>query len=196
VNELDETDMEILRLLDEDARRPFSEIADAVDLSGPAVSDRVTKLADAGVIEGFTLEVDHSQLRAGIPVFVRVTGIDGDVESLADHVGDEPAVEHLFVTADRALWFHARAQGERVRAWLDELLADADGVEYSVTLLDEVRWEPTLSGAEFALTCVECGNTVDSEGESTRIDGDVYHFCCPSCHSRFTDRYDRLEADA
>jgi len=46
---------------------------------------------------------------------------------------------------------------------------------------------------EFALTCAECSNTVDSEGETARIDGEVYHFCCPSCLSQFRERYQRLE---
>lgn len=36
---LDETDMEILSLLAENARMAFSEIGEEVDLSGPAVSD-------------------------------------------------------------------------------------------------------------------------------------------------------------
>ena len=63
----------------------------------------------------------------------------------------------------------------------------------SVALVDEVEWTPSIDGVEFALTCAECSNTVDSEGETTRIDGEVYHFCCSSCLSRFRDRYQRLE---
>ena len=38
---LDDTDREILRLLLENGRKPYREIASAVDLSAPAVSDRV-----------------------------------------------------------------------------------------------------------------------------------------------------------
>jgi len=44
MRDLDDTDLEILSLLAEDARRPFSEIGERVGLSGPAVSDRVTRL--------------------------------------------------------------------------------------------------------------------------------------------------------
>ncbi|MFB6104812.1 MAG: TRASH domain-containing protein, partial [Halobacteriaceae archaeon] len=66
-----------------------------------------------------------------------------------------------------------------------------DGADYTVTLVDDYEWTPSVDGTEFALNCAECGNTVDSEGETTRIDGDVYHFCCPSCASRFQERYTR-----
>ena len=193
---LDDTDLEILSLLGENARRPYSEIGEAVGLSGPAVSDRVTRLRESGVVDGFTVEVDRSQLRAGVPIFVRVEVPTGETDAVRAAVGDADAVEHVFATADGDVWFSARAQRSNVRTWLDGLLGDVDGVDYSVTLLDEVAWEPSMSGTAFALTCAECGNTVDSEGESTRIGDDVYHFCCPSCRSRFEERYDRIEEEA
>ena len=193
MRDLDETDMEILRLLGEDARRPFSDIAERVGLSGPAVSDRVQRLQEAGVINRFTVDVDRSQLRAGIPVFVRVSIPIGTVDELRERLGDADGVEHVFVTADGEIWFYARAQVQNVRRWLDGLIGDVDDVEFAVTLIDDVEWQPSLEGAEFALTCAECGNTVDSEGESTSIDGELYHFCCPSCRGRFEERYDRLE---
>ncbi|WP_226482076.1 AsnC family transcriptional regulator [Natrinema amylolyticum] len=193
MRDLDETDMEILRLLGENARRPFSDIADEVGLSGPAVSDRVRRLEETGVIERFTVDVDQSQLRAGVPVFVRATVPAADIDDCKAAIADADAVEHVFVTADGEVWFYARAQVQRVREWLEGLLPDADGVDYDVTLMDDAEWTPSLDGTQFALTCAECGNTVDSEGESSRIGGEVHHFCCSSCQSRFEDRYDRLE---
>ncbi len=39
MRDLDETDLEILQLLMSNARRPYSDIADIVSLSAPAVSD-------------------------------------------------------------------------------------------------------------------------------------------------------------
>lgn len=194
MRELDETDMEILELLADDARRPWSDIGEAVGLSGPAVSERVRGLREAGVIRGFTIDVDRTQLRAGVPVFVRV-GVDGDLATLRERVAEADAVEHLFVTAEGELWFYARAESRRVRQWLDGLL-EGHAADYAVTLVDEVEWTPSLDGTEFALTCAECGNTVDSEGESARIGDDVYHFCCPSCRSRFEERFERLQAGA
>ncbi|MFC7238826.1 AsnC family transcriptional regulator [Saliphagus sp. GCM10025317] len=194
---LDEIDVEILSLLGEDARRPFSDIAETVGLSGPAVSDRVARLEDAGVINRFTIDVDRSTIQGGVPVFVQVDvgGASADVDSLRERIGDADAVEHLFVTAEGDIWFYARAEGRNVRRWLEELLGNGD-LEYRVTLMDDVEWRPSLGGTAFALTCAECGNTVDSEGESATIGGDAYHFCCPSCRERFENRYARLEEGA
>ncbi|GAB7012905.1 AsnC family transcriptional regulator [Halolamina salina] len=195
MRDLDETDLRIIELLAADARRPYSEIGDDVGLSGPAVSDRVQRLRDSGVLERFTVDVDRSQLRAGVPVFVRLVVDDGLAE-LRERVSAASAVEHLFVTADEELLFSARAEANGVRDWLTDLVGDADVRDREVRVLDEMEWSPALGGVEFALTCDECGNTVDSEGETERLGGDVYHFCCPSCRSRFVERYERMEEGA
>jgi Lrp/AsnC family leucine-responsive transcriptional regulator len=193
---LDETDMEILCLLAEDARRSFSSIGDAVGLSGPAVSDRVTRLEESGIIEGFTVEVNREYLRAGVPVFVRFENAADTVDTLRERLADADGVEHVFVTAEGEVWFHGRTEGTNVRRWVEGLVDDFPTTEYTVTLVDDAEWTPSLDGTEFAITCVECGNTVDSEGESARIDDTVYHFCCPSCRSRFEEQYRRLADEA
>ncbi len=196
MRDLDETDLEILSLLAEDARRPFSEIGERVELSGPAVSDRVTRLEETGVIEGFTVDVDRTKLRAGVPVLVDVELPPSRPEALGaarDRTRDADAVEHVFVTAEGDLRVYGRVEGRNVREWVQGLFEGVAVEEYAVTLVDEFEWTPSIEGVEFALTCAECSNTVDSEGETARIDGDVYHFCCPSCLSRFRERYQRLE---
>ncbi len=196
MRELDDTDIEILSLLAEDGRRPYSDIADVVGLSAPAVSDRVTRLQEAGVINRFTVHVDQATLRAGVPVFVQVDPAPAGLESLRERLGNADGVEHLFVTAEGELWFYGRAEAQNVREWIEGLLGDDPDTEYSVTLVDDAAWTPSVDGTAFALTCAECGNTVDSEGESVRIDDSVYHFCCPSCQGRFEERYQRFDSEA
>jgi DNA-binding Lrp family transcriptional regulator len=196
MRDLDETDLEILSLLAEDGRRPFSSIGEKVDLSGPTVSDRVIRLQESGVINGFTVNVNRAQLRAGVPVFVRFDNDADTSEKLRERLSGADGVEHVFVTVEGKVWFYGRAEGQNVRRWIDGLLDDSPATDYSVTLIDDLEWTPSLDGTEFAITCAECGNTVNNEGESTRIGEDVYHFCCPSCRTRFEDQYQRLEEGA
>ena len=204
MRDLDETDLEILSLLAEDARRPFSEIGERVGLSGPAVSDRVTRLEETGVIKGFTVDVDRTKLRAGVPVLIDaelpVGGGSSDgpapLDEARERARDADAVEHVFVTAEGDLRVYARVDGRTAREWVAGLFDGIAVDDYAVTLVDEFEWTPSIEGVEFALTCAECSNTVDSEGETARIDGEVYHFCCPSCLSRFRERYQRLEEGA
>ena len=190
---LDDTDLEILSLLAEDARRPFSEIGERVGLSGPAVSDRVTRLKQSGVINGFTLDLDRTKLRAGVPILVDAELPSDSLDTARARLRDADAVEHVFLTADGDLRFYARVEGRNVRKWVVQLFDGLDVDDYAVTLVDDAEWTPSIDGVEFALACAECSNTVDSEGETARIDGDIYHFCCSSCLARFEDRYQRLE---
>ncbi|MFC7166499.1 AsnC family transcriptional regulator [Halospeciosus flavus] len=195
--DLDDTDLEILRLLTEDARRSYRDIGERVDLSAPAVSDRVARLKELGVVRRFTVDVDRSTLREGTPVLVTLSLDAGTVDRVRATLRDEEAVEHLFTTASGDLVFHARVPDPAVHRWLAESLdLDATVADVDVTLLANVDWSPSVGGTEFALGCAECDNTVTSEGVSARIGGERYQFCCPSCESRFRERYERFEESA
>ena len=194
----DETDLRILQLLLADARRPYSDIADVVGLSAPAVSDRVARLREMGVVRRFTVDIDRSQLRSGVPVLVSLD-VDGGADAAArlrsSLVGAD-AVEHVFTTAAADVVAYARVPDADVATWLDARV-DTDLVaDFEVTLLSDVEWSPDLGDTEFALSCAECGNTVDSEGTASRIDGTLYQFCCSSCEARFEEQYERLREGA
>lgn len=195
MHDLDETDLDILRLLVADARRPYREIADEVGLSAPAVSDRVSRLREQGVIRRFTADLDRQQLREGVPVLVTLGVEPGAVEGVRDAASDLEAVEHLYVTVDGNVVLHANAP-RNVRGWLEEVL-DCEGIRsVDVDLLSESHWVPAVGATDLALICDECGNTVTSEGVTTRVGGEIKQFCCPSCESRYVERYEELQAES
>ncbi|MDS0261370.1 AsnC family transcriptional regulator [Haloarcula sp. S1CR25-12] len=196
MRDLDETDMEILQLLLSDARRPYSDIADTVGLSAPAVSDRVARLREAGVINRFTLDIDRSQLRTGIPVLVTVETAASDPAALRDALLGTDAVEHVFTTSEADIVVFARVPDNDIAGWLADRVDTEAIADFEVELLAGAEWSPDLGGTEFALSCAQCGNTVDSEGTAARIDGSLYQFCCPSCEARFAEKYDELQQGA
>lgn len=63
---LDDAGWQILQALQEDARMSYAEIGRRVSLSSPAVAERIARLEEAGVIEGFHARVNYA--RAGYPV--------------------------------------------------------------------------------------------------------------------------------
>jgi DNA-binding Lrp family transcriptional regulator/YHS domain-containing protein len=191
---LDDTDREILDLLLADARRPYSDIAEQVGLSAPAVSDRVDRLHEMGIIRGFTLDVDRSLLRSGVPVLVDIESAPGRSGAVADGLADTDAVEHTFRTADDRVLATATVQGTEVGALLQRAVEEMDDItDYEVRLLADSEWRPGLAGPEFAPDCAECGNTVDEEGVRETLDGEPYYFCCESCAERFVDQYESLK---
>ncbi|MEL6926050.1 MAG: AsnC family transcriptional regulator, partial [Bacteroidota bacterium] len=57
--EIDETDKKILSLLMQDAKMPYTEIAQRIHVSGGTVHVRIKKLSDLGIVKGFNLTVDY-----------------------------------------------------------------------------------------------------------------------------------------
>lgn len=193
MRELDDIDLEILEMLATDARRPYSEIAEAVDRTGPAVSERVSKLEDAGILEGFTIEVDRSQLRDGVPVLVTLEVVDTARESVRERLHESDAVEHLFTTATGDLVFQASIPHTQAYHWVEDVLDPSEFTSFDVTLLATVEWTQAVDATDFAVSCAECGNTVTSEGTAATLDGDTHRFCCSSCEDAFTNRYERFD---
>lgn len=193
---IDDTDREILRLLLEDARRPYSDIADAVDLSAPAVSDRVERLQELGLVRRFTVDIDRSLLREGVSVLVTLTARPGTGADVRAALTDAAAVEHVFRTVDDRLVCTATAPEGEIADRLSAVLGMDAVREYDVRLLADTDWSPAIDAAEFTPECVECGNTVTREGTSERIDGETYHFCCRSCRDTFLQQYERLREGA
>lgn len=69
---LDETDWQLLRALQENARLSYAELGRQVQLSQPAVAERVRRLEEAGIIEGYHARVSLPRLGRSILAFVRV----------------------------------------------------------------------------------------------------------------------------
>jgi len=100
---------------------------------------------------------------------------DQEVSALKQTLLDEGAVQHVFTTAEAAFVVYARVPDTNVaNSWLADTL-DAGAIDdFGVTLLAAADWSPDLGGTEFALTCAQCGNTVDSEGTAARIGDELY----------------------
>ncbi|MEE8816562.1 MAG: Lrp/AsnC family transcriptional regulator [Lachnospiraceae bacterium] len=69
---LDTIDKKILELLRANARTPVKDIAAAVFLSSPAVSNRIEKLESAGIIRGYHAQIDYRQFGYGIKAFINL----------------------------------------------------------------------------------------------------------------------------
>jgi len=192
VRELDDIDMEILELLAADARRSYSEIGEVVDRSGPAISERVSKLEDAGVLRGFTVDVDRSQLRAGVPVLVEVSVAPEARTDVRAAFRSAEAVEHLFTTASGDVIVQASIPDSSAYRWVEEVVDDDAIRAVEVTLLADVEWTQAVGATDFAVSCAECGNTVTSEGSSATIGDDTHRFCCENCEASFRERHERF----
>ncbi len=69
-------DVKILNIIQKDARISNAEIARQVGLAPSAVLERVRKLEERGVIQGYAAEIDAAQVGLGLTAFVFVRTSD------------------------------------------------------------------------------------------------------------------------
>ena len=87
---MDAVDVRILTALDADARLSMSELGRMVGMSAPSVSDRVRRLEAAGIIRGFTLDVDSRALGYQIRALVRIRPLPGKLHLVEKLIQDTP----------------------------------------------------------------------------------------------------------
>ena len=81
--ELDNTDLKILEILMQDAKRPYTEVARRAFVSQGTIHVRMGKLEEAGVVERTTLKVNYARLGFDITAFI---GIYLEKSALYDQV--------------------------------------------------------------------------------------------------------------
>ncbi|MEV5571888.1 Lrp/AsnC family transcriptional regulator [Spirillospora sp. NPDC052269] len=100
-HDLDATDWRILTELQQDARMSFSELGRRVSLTAPAAAERVRRLTERGVLEGFSARINLE--RVGLPilafVMIRFPGSDHR-EYLHRLDGVDEIIECHHVTGD------------------------------------------------------------------------------------------------
>ncbi|NIK58221.1 AsnC family transcriptional regulator [Kribbella shirazensis] len=97
---LDPTDHAILDLLKENARRPLREIATAVGLTVAPVQRRIARLEKLGVIERYTVRINHGRIASGIEAMTELQFADDlDLAQIMEFVAQIPEVEEVLTLA-------------------------------------------------------------------------------------------------
>lgn len=79
---IDGLDARILERLFENARLPMAELARAIGLSAPSTAERVRRLEESGVIEGYTIRVNPEKLGLALPICLRIRPVPGQLKQV------------------------------------------------------------------------------------------------------------------
>ena len=89
---LDEINRRLLQELQADARVSIAELGRRINLSGPAVAERVQRLERAGVITGYHAEVDPKAIGYPIAAVVRVRPTTRQLQKIPELAREIPEV--------------------------------------------------------------------------------------------------------
>jgi Lrp/AsnC family leucine-responsive transcriptional regulator len=121
----DSRNLDLLRLLREDPRISISELARRIGMSAPAVRERVLRLEEAGIIRGYTVELDPAALGYPLCAFVRVRPAPGRLPQVAELARRLPQVSECHrVTGDDCFVLKVHLRGlEQLDELIDQFLA-------------------------------------------------------------------------
>ena len=93
---MDELDQQILGLLAKNARMPVKEIAREVSLTSPAVSSRIHRLEQEGVIGGYTVRINLPDSRTRVNALISLSIPPSMRESFLQELSTIPEVLQCF----------------------------------------------------------------------------------------------------
>ncbi|MEU3060467.1 Lrp/AsnC family transcriptional regulator [Streptomyces subrutilus] len=122
----DATDWRILEVLQRDGRASFTELARSVSMSASAVTERVRRLEEVGVITGYTAVVDAEKLGKSILALVRLRYPHGNYKPFHALLDSTPEIlEAHHVTGDDCFVLKVAA---RSMSHLEELTGRISGL--------------------------------------------------------------------
>jgi Lrp/AsnC family leucine-responsive transcriptional regulator len=136
--DLDDTDLRLIELLQQDARRPQAELAKTVGLAPSSVNERIKRLGERGLITGFHARISPEALGYDLLAFVYVAWSRPETERafLKKIAGQPTVMEAHHVTGAWNYVLKVRVKNTRM---LERLLARVikavAGVERTETII-------------------------------------------------------------
>ena len=147
---LDHIDLRILDILQTQGRRHLADIAKEVELSSPAVMERVKKLEAHGIIKGYQAVIDAKKLGKDITAFIGVSvSHQRHIDDFASYIGRQRDVlECHHVTGEES--FLLKVKTENTES-LERLLAEIRSVEGVTRTVTKVVLSSVKEGQKFEL---------------------------------------------
>lgn len=134
---LDETDHQILNMLIDNTRTPFTDIAKKLDISAGTVHVRVKKMEESGIIIGSSLTLNYKKLGytfiAYVGIFLEKTS---QTQFVLNRIEEIPNITVAHVTTGKFnLFCKIRAKNTEHAKNIIFLIDDIDGVSRTETMI-------------------------------------------------------------
>lgn len=143
MSELDDLDRAILRLLAEDGRRSYADLARETGLSTSAAHQRVRRLEQRGVVTGYAASIDPVAAGRPLTALVSITPIDpaapDDAPERLRHLDSIQAC--YSVAGDESYVLDVRVAGPGDLELLLQEIRAAAGVRTRTTVVLSTPWE-------------------------------------------------------
>jgi Lrp/AsnC family leucine-responsive transcriptional regulator len=92
LNNLDDTDLAMIEILQEDGRIPVSQLGRRIGLSQPATSERLKRLEERGIVTGYRATIDPAALGLGMMAVIRLRTTHEHIKPCLKRFAEMPQV--------------------------------------------------------------------------------------------------------
>jgi Lrp/AsnC family leucine-responsive transcriptional regulator len=146
---LDDVNLRILAELRDGPRLSMAELARRVSMSAPAVTERVQRLQQAGVIAGYRLDIDPAAVGLPVTAFARIRPMPGSLAKIAELAAELPQVTECYrITGEDCFLIKLHAPAiDQLEAILDRFLVYGNTATSIVVSTPVPRRPPPLPAA-------------------------------------------------
>ncbi|AIC92957.1 Lrp/AsnC family transcriptional regulator [Shouchella lehensis] len=135
---IDEIDLNILDELKKDSRQSIRELSKKVNLSPPSVSERIKKMEESSIIEGYTLRINEKALGLPVQCLMDITIKNGKYGIFQEKIATYPGISYCYRITGSACFSlkYSTTTLEKIEAFI----ADFNSVATTIThvILSEV----------------------------------------------------------
>ena len=146
---LDKIDKQLLRLLQQNGRATISSLSEAVELSMPAVSERVKRLETSGIIQKFTTLLNPSLVDKQLLALIQI-GFDQQkhADMFVDFVADEKDIRECYrITGNYEYTLKVQTSNTSTLEQLLTRIKAQEGVNktHSIVVLSSILDRPSVT---------------------------------------------------
>jgi Lrp/AsnC family leucine-responsive transcriptional regulator len=121
---LDDTNWKILKALQKNARQSNTEIAKIVGITSPAVAERIRKMEDLGVIQGYYTKVSHYETGHQLKAIITLRAFMGRLKPFLEIVKSFDEVVNCYrITGNENIIMEVVLNNQRhLEKFIDQLL--------------------------------------------------------------------------
>ncbi|MGE7604150.1 Lrp/AsnC family transcriptional regulator [Peribacillus sp. NPDC097675] len=139
---IDDKDRSILAVLTKDSRLSMRELAKKVEMSAPAVTERVRQMESFGIIKGYGTEIDYKKIGFPIECILEATVKNGEYDRFKRFIAGQLNVDFCYRVAGRACFMlKIRCESlQKVEEFINQTIPYAATVTH--VILSEVERNP------------------------------------------------------
>jgi Lrp/AsnC family transcriptional regulator, leucine-responsive regulatory protein len=142
---MDKLDIDLLQLLQENARITISELSKKLSLSRPSISERMIRLQEKGIIEEFTTRVSLNAINRSTILFIQLSSLKVSYNEFEKMIGrDEDVLECHRVTGSTSYFIKAAVKDmSSMKLLIDRLMPFGD-INTSIVLESPVPYRHVI----------------------------------------------------